>query len=107
VLSSPWVVRVVGNARGPLPVHVDEIDSIRRIVDARLSVEPWTFLEQGQRVRIEAGPLRGTEGVVQHVTGRQRLVVSISLLQRSVAVEIAPEWVVVPFVPWHDALARR
>ena len=68
-----------------------------------MSVEPWPFLQQGQRVCIEAGPLRGTEGVVLRVAGSQRLIVSITMLHRSVAVEIDPDWVIVKDAVWREA----
>ena len=52
----------------------------------------WTFLAAGQRVVVERGPLAGAEGIVVSLKGRYRLVASIYLLQRSVAVEIDREW---------------
>jgi transcription antitermination factor NusG len=96
VVTTPGVVRVVGGAEGPIPVPDEEIDVIRRVVDTRLMVEPWPFLEAGRRVRVEVGPLRGTDGVVLMLKNRHRLVVSIPMLQRSVAVEIDPAWVSIP-----------
>lgn len=95
--TSPGVVRVVGDQQGPLPIADEEIETIQRIVETRLMVEPISFLRKGQRVRVETGPLRGAEGVVLMSKGRHRLVVSIELLQRSVAVEIDPDWVGIPY----------
>jgi transcription antitermination factor NusG len=95
VVTVPEVIRLVGSGQGPLPVPTQEIESIRRIVERRLPTEPYPFVE-GQRVCVERGPLRGTEGVVLTVGGRRRLVVSISLLQRSVTVNIEPDWVTAP-----------
>lgn len=92
IMAVPGVLRVVGDRSGPLPVRSDEIEAIRRIVESRRVTEPWPHLQVGERVRIEWGPLRGTEGVVLTLDNRHRLVVSISLLQRSVAVEIDPAW---------------
>lgn len=99
IVTTPGVIRIVGDRSGPLPVHADEIEAIQRIVETRRSTEPWPFLEAGQRVRVDAGPLRGLEGVVLRVRNRHRLIVSVSLLQRSVAIEIDPEWVTVPYGP--------
>ncbi len=96
IVTSPGVIRIVGDSHGPLPVPRDEIETIQRIVDTGILAEPWPFLQQGQRVRIEAGPLRGAEGVVLTVKNRRRLIVSIAMLQRSVSVDIESDWVSIP-----------
>lgn len=93
ILTTPHVIRIVGDGARALPIPVHEIDAIRRIVEMGLLVEPWQFLQTGQRVRIEVGPLRGTEGIVVKTKNRHRLIVSISILQRSVAVEVEADWV--------------
>lgn len=93
IVTAPGVIRVVGDANGPLPVCSDEIEAIRRIVHARFNAEPYQFPRVGDRVRLESGPLRGLEGIVQPIHNRHRLVVAVSLLQRAVAVEIDPGWV--------------
>jgi len=49
---------------------------------------PWPFVGVGDRVRIEAGPLQGHEGTLVEFKGSHRLVLSITLLHRAVAVEI-------------------
>jgi transcription antitermination factor NusG len=56
-------------------------------------VKPWPFLQQGQKIRIEAGPLSGTEGTLLRIKNELRLVVSVTLLQRSLAVELDQELV--------------
>jgi transcription antitermination factor NusG len=96
IITAPGVIRIVGDSERPLPVPTHEIEAIKRVVETRLNAEPWPYLETGQCVRVECGPLRGTDGIVLMVKNRHRLVVSISLLQRSVAVEIEPAWVSVP-----------
>jgi transcription antitermination factor NusG len=93
IVTTPGVIRIVGDGSGPLAVRSDEIEAIQRIVATQRSAEPWPYVQVGEYVRIEAGPLRGTEGIVQKVSNRYRLVVSVSLLQRSVSVEVDPEWV--------------
>jgi transcription antitermination factor NusG len=96
IITTPGVVRIVGDAHGPIAVAPDEIAAIQRIVASRLLVEPWPMLREGQTVRIEAGPLAGVEGTVIAVKNRQRLVVSVGLLQRAVAVELDVESVGLP-----------
>jgi transcription antitermination factor NusG len=99
ILTAPGVIRIVGNRTGPLPVSASEIQAIQRIVETIRTAEPWPFVLAGDRVRLETGPLRGLEGLVISVKSRHRLIVSVSLLQRSVAVEIDPAWVSVPVQP--------
>lgn len=93
VLATPGVLRVVGFGDQPVPIDDVEIESIRAVVDARLKYEPWPYLQVGQRVRIEVGCLRGAEGHLVSVKGRDRLIVGITLLQRYCAVEVDQSWV--------------
>jgi hypothetical protein len=61
-------------------------------VAAGLGAQPWPFLSVGSRVYLERGPLAGLEGIVTSDDKIDRVVVSVSLLQRSVAVEIDRSW---------------
>ncbi len=88
VLITPGVISVVGTGRVPIPVEESEIVAIQRMVSAGMRVEPCPYLEVGQLVRIEDGALSGVEGVLTSFRGTRRIVVSISLLRRSVALEI-------------------
>jgi transcription antitermination factor NusG len=97
IIAAPSVIRIVGNSRGPVAIPSDEVAAIQRIVQARLSAEPCEFLQQGDQVHIELGPLRGTHGVVVMIKKHHRLVVSIPLLQRSVTVEIESDWLSIPW----------
>ena len=92
VLKTPGVIRFVGIGKTPLPVDEEEMSAIISIVSAQLNMEPHPYLQVGQRVRIECGTLAGVEGIVQLAKKPARLVVSVSLLQRSVAVEIDESW---------------
>jgi transcription antitermination factor NusG len=91
ILTTPGVVTIVGAGKTPEPVKQSEIDSIQIIAEAGQTVQPWPFLRQDQRIRIEAGPLAGIEGTLLTVKDQLRLVVSITLLQRSMAVEVDQE----------------
>ena len=88
VLIIPGAISFVGLGKTPIPVEDSEITALQTIVRAGVPVVPWPFLQVGQRVRIEQGPLREIEGVVTDLKNGLRLVVSVGLLQRSVAVEI-------------------
>ena len=59
------------------------------MVTSGCGVEPWPFLNVGQRVRVHDGPLTGLEGTLTEFRSTWRLVVGLELLQRSVAVQLA------------------
>ena len=88
LLITPGVLYMVGVGKIPAPIDSREIEGIQRLVQAGVVAEPWPFLEVGQRVRVEYGPLCGIEGVLIKVRKRHRIVLSITLLHRSVAMEI-------------------
>jgi transcriptional antiterminator NusG len=88
VLTAPGVVDLVGFGRTPEPIPDQEIERVRRMVESGLLVTPYPFLNVGQAVLIERGPLTGLEGILVEMKGKLRLVVSINLLQRSVSAEV-------------------
>jgi len=88
ILVTPGVIAVVGRGRVPVPVDDAEIAAIQTVVSSGLRAEPWPYLEIGQRVRIETDALSGLEGILLKFKGNHRIVVSVSLLRRSVALEI-------------------
>lgn len=94
VLITPGVMQIVGIARVPHPVEDEEIAALQAITLSGLKAEPRSYLNIGERVRIEVGPLAGVEGILNSLKGTNRLIVSVGLLQRSVAVEIDESWVV-------------
>lgn len=88
VVSTPGVRSIVGIGKTPAPVADSEIAALQAVVRAGLGAHPWPFLETGQWVRIDAGPLRGLEGILAGSRSPYRLVIAVTLLQRSVAVEV-------------------
>jgi transcription antitermination factor NusG len=88
ILVTPGVISVVGRGRVPFPVNDGEIAAIQTIVTSGFQAEPWPYLEVGQKIRIEADSLSGLEGILIQFKGNNRIVVSVSLLRRSVALEI-------------------
>jgi transcription antitermination factor NusG len=88
ILVTPGVISVVGRGRIPLPVDDSEIAAIQTVVSSGFQAEPWPYLEIGQRIRIESDSLNGLEGILINFKGNHRIVVSVSLLKRSVALEI-------------------
>jgi transcriptional antiterminator NusG len=88
ILMTPGVIRLVGAGRVPTPVDDNEIKALQSAARASFPMQPHAFLTAGERVRIASGPLAGVEGVVVDSTKPFRLLLSITLLQRSVLVEI-------------------
>lgn len=88
ILQTPGVVSVVGFGNQFVPVDEAEIDAIQHAAHSGAEVSPWPYLRAGQRVRIRGGALHGLEGLLLEFKNEVRLVVSVTLLQRSVAVEI-------------------
>jgi transcription antitermination factor NusG len=92
VLTTPGVIGIVGPGKTPVPIDDEEIEAIRAILRSGLAAQPWPFLQVGSRVYIERGPLTGLEGIITNTDKVYRLIVSVNLLQRSVAVEIDRDW---------------
>jgi len=93
ILITPGVVNVVGLGHTPQAISDIEIESIRRMVESKLEVEPWSYVAAGDVIRIEQGPLAGAEGVLLRLGEGYRLVASVTLFQRSISVELDRDWV--------------
>ena len=93
ILECPGVLNIIGFANHAAPIPDEEIQAVRAMVRSGLPVQPYPFLKAGQKVHVERGPLAGVEGLIVEVKKEFRLVVSITLLQRSISAEIDREWV--------------
>ena len=112
VLQARGVVRILGERWDRLaPVDDAEIAAIQQLATTDVHVLPHPYLREGHRVRIVDGPLTGLEGVLLQVKpGKGLLVVSVELLQRSVAVEVDCTRVVSignPTPPPHPPIRRH
>ncbi len=72
----------------PEPIPAEQIDAIRTMVEHRLPYDPYPYLKEGMVVRVKRGPLAGAEGVLVEKKKNYRFVISIDLIQKSVAVDI-------------------
>lgn len=88
VLRVPGVVEFVGAQRWGTPIPEKQIEDVRFVLSQKIPYEPFPFLQQGRRVRICNGCLEGVEGILVGQRD-QSLVLSIELLQRSLAIHIA------------------
>lgn len=87
VLEVPGVLSIAGAGREPIPLPDEEIEALRRGVEFS-KIEPHPYLVVGERVRINAGPLAGMEGVLVRKKNSCRVVLTLSLIMQSVAVEL-------------------
>ncbi|MGO9970845.1 MAG: transcription termination/antitermination protein NusG [Bryobacteraceae bacterium] len=92
LLTIPGSLDFVSFGKTPAPVEDAEIAAIQMVIRSGLSTEPWRFLDGGRRVRLEGGPLTGLEGILVETAKPQRVVVSVTLVERSVAVAIERHW---------------
>lgn len=88
VLQLHGVASLVGFGSTPAPLPQEEIAALRAGLTAGLRAEPHAYLCAGRRVRIKAGPLTGMEGILLRRKNQNRLVISVDLIRRSVAVEV-------------------
>jgi transcription antitermination factor NusG len=72
----------------PAPIDDSELEAVKLCLEQGIVVEVQPFLEVGERVRVRSGVLMGVEGLISHSTKRRTLMVPISLINQSVAVEV-------------------
>jgi len=83
---SPGVLQVVGNGKTAIPVPDSEILKLQMAVASEAPRQPWPYIALGQRVRV-------TYGILINFKGSHRVVLSVTLLQRSVAIEVEQSWI--------------
>jgi transcription antitermination factor NusG len=88
VLTTPGVNSIIGFDNTPAPVPDDEIARIQAIVASGLVSQPWPYTRVGEPIRIDRGALAGMEGILLREKDSLRVVVTVEMLRRSVAVEI-------------------
>ena len=93
VLLAPGVIQIVGTGKTPIPIEEEEIAAIQRVGKSGLPTMPWPYMQVGNMAQIMEGPLNGLTGIIVKIKSGLKLVLSVNLLQRSVAVEVNREWV--------------
>lgn len=88
VVQVPSVVRLVGFGGVPAALPETEMEIVRASLSRGLRAEPHPFLTVGRRVRITGGPFAGLHGILKQKKSALRVVVSMELIQRSVAVDV-------------------
>jgi transcription antitermination factor NusG len=105
ILSANGVIQVVGAGKNPTSIADEEIAALQQADTSGLPRQPWPYLGIGEKVKVVFGPLAGLEGILTDYKGFHRLILSVSLLQRSVAVTLDRTWVL-PAHPQHWAPLR-
>jgi transcription antitermination factor NusG len=93
ILTTPGVVSLVGFGTEPAAISDSEIEAIQTVLASGLTAAPHPFLKEGQRIRVKSGALQGLEGILLKQKTEWRMVISVIMLQRSIAVEIDREWI--------------
>lgn len=88
IMTTPGIHALVSSAGQPAAIPPAEIDAVRRAVESGSRVEPHPLLKCGNRVRVKCGPLAGVEGMLIRKKNLYRLVLSVEMLGKAVAVEI-------------------
>jgi transcription antitermination factor NusG len=88
IVTTPGFHSFVGFGDQPVTIPREEIEAIRQAFASGSRIEPYPFLRFGDKVRIRSGPLEGIEGILVRKKNLVRLVLSVELLEKSVAVEV-------------------
>ena len=88
VLQLPGVVRLVSFNGQPAALPADQIEALQGRLSAAVRVEPHPYLQAGRKVRVRSGPMQGLEGIIVRRKDSCRVIFSIDLIRRSVAVEV-------------------
>jgi transcription antitermination factor NusG len=88
VLATSGVLRMLSFNGTPAPIDDAEIEAVRLCMDRGATLEAYPSLVVGDRVRVRSGLLEGLEGMISRCKNDRRLIVPISLINQSVAVEV-------------------
>jgi transcription antitermination factor NusG len=89
VLQTDGVLGFLGVRGIGVAIPEEEIAAIQTVLREKIPVEPHPFMRVGEKVRICGGSLDGLEGLLTGMEGKENLVVSIDLIERSVAIRIS------------------
>lgn len=88
ILRTPGVFWLIENGGHACPVPETDIEAVRRITQSSANIQPHPYLRCGDFVRVREGALAGIEGILTRVKNRYRVVLSVDLLQKAIAVEV-------------------
>jgi len=88
VLRLPGVVHLVSFHGKPSPLPTAEIEMLQQSSTHRDLLQPHPYLKIGKRVRVRSGPMSGVQGILIRRKDTFRVVLSVDLIMRSVALEV-------------------
>jgi transcription antitermination factor NusG len=88
IMTTPGIHALVSTAGQPAVIPQTEIEAVRQTVESGSRVEPHPLLKCGSWVRVKCGPLSGVEGILVRKKNLYRLVVSVAMVGKAVAVEV-------------------
>ncbi len=88
VFQARGVIGFVGPQNEATSIPAQQIEAIRSLIQAKIDYHPHSYLNIGQRVRIQNGALQGLEGILIRVASDHSLVVSVDLIHRSVVIRL-------------------
>ena len=88
IVDNKSVVSILNNGGTPIPVLVEEINSIKRVLSAKVPVKSFPWLQEGTPVQVVAGPLTGITGVIERHGRKGRLYIAVESLGQTIVVEI-------------------
>ena len=89
VLKTHGIAGFVGNGAGPLPIPDQQIEDIRTVLTRQVEYTVIPILEEGDRVRVVRGPLAGVQGRLLQSNSASRLLISIEMIHKSLAVSLS------------------
>jgi transcriptional antiterminator RfaH len=88
ILNIPGAVRFVGFEGRANPIPDEQIQYVRKFLEASISIDPYPYMQVGSRVEVVAGPLKGIRGILVEKRGRFRFVIQVDLIRQAVSAEI-------------------
>jgi transcription antitermination factor NusG len=92
VVMTTGVTQIVGTGKVAVPIANAEIEALQVAVRSGIPAQPWPYLRTGEYVQINYGHLTGLQGILVNFKGNHRVVLSVTLLQRSLALEVELDW---------------
>ncbi|MGI9534546.1 MAG: transcription termination/antitermination protein NusG [Thermodesulfobacteriota bacterium] len=88
IYNTRGVIRILGNNGQHMPIPIEQINSIKKLQDCGLNYDLYPYLSEGKKVVVTRGPMEGVMGKVVKRKGKDRLIVSVDLIKRSVGIEV-------------------
>jgi transcription antitermination factor NusG len=107
VVMTTGVTQVVGTGKVAIPIADSEIEALQVAVSSGIPAQPWPYLRTGEYVQVNYGHLAGLQGILVNFKGNHRVVLSVTLLQRSLALEVELDWLSPVAEPGQQRTAAR